>query len=122
MLQLNLFKRDLQKRNAAIEKLVDERIRNARQYAYPNLRYSYSEDTIREQLRKDIEEASYEGSYEKIESVWINPTQIKRIEECHDTLSDERYLRICMIDDKQYCIQENSVEEFMLKNIIIGSI
>lgn len=122
---MNLFKRDLQKRNAGIEKLVDERIHNARKNAYSKMYYDinrFSEDSVKEQLRKDIEQASYEGSYEKIESVWINPTQIKRIEECYDTLSDERYLRICMIDDKQYCIQENSVEEFMLKNIITGSI
>lgn len=83
---------------------------------------SFSIDEVKERTRKNIEQAFYEGAYEEIESIWINPTQIKRIEECHDTLSDERYLRVHMIDDKQYCIQENSVEEFMLKNIITGSI
>jgi len=56
----------------------------------------------------------------KVSETWLNPSKIMKICKCTNTLVDKSFLRIFMENGETYDVKGNSVQEFMLKNVVLG--
>lgn len=56
----------------------------------------------------------------KVDEIWLNPKEIKKIEVKRTFHTDERFLEIYMNDGSSYCAEGESVQEFFLRNVIFG--
>lgn len=71
---------------------------------------------VDEEKAEDIEQRTTE-----VKEVWINPKNIKKIERCTNEMMEKNFLKVQMDDGETFKVEGNSLQEFMLKNIILGN-
>ena len=57
----------------------------------------------------------------RVEEVWINPDSILRIKVKTNKMTDERFLEILMKNGDTYKVVGESVQEFFMRNIVLGN-
>lgn len=65
-----------------------------------------------EQLEKNTTE---------VKETWINPGNIRKILRCSNTALGKNFLKIIMDNGEKFFVEANSIQEFMMKNVILGN-
>ena len=77
---------------------------------------SYWQYSFGRKSNSDIEQETTE-----VKEVWVNPANIKKILRCSNEALGKNFLKIIMDDGEEFKVEGNSIQEFMMKNIILGN-
>ena len=83
--------------------------------SHPNFE-SYWQYSFGRKSNPDIEQETTE-----VKEVWVNPANIKKILRCSNEALGKNFLKIIMDDGEEFKVEGNSIQEFMMKNIILGN-